>query len=891
MRSACGAPTTVTANRRLARALLDAHVREQLDLGRAGWETPDIVPLSQWCERLWWDRAARRGSDQTLLQAHQERAIWEAVISGVVPEGSVQLDATVTALARLAEDAWARMCAWEVGLDALETAPTPDVSAFRRWAHAFRERCRRGGFVDRASVMSWLARNLAAGDLPHRLQLRGLHPPTPQQQRLFTALEGAGVKLGLHPPARRATSVVRAAADTNEAELRLAARWVRAVLESDPQATLGVVVPRLEGLRDSVEASFREVLAPGALLPGAGRSPAPFNLSLGRPLGRVGVVRDALRVLELCFGRVSLADLGHCLRSPYLWSDSERFARARMDGRLRDVGEPGLDVGRLRSLCDRFGCHDLRHRLRRVQALIGAVPGRQSTSGWAQIFSSVLVAVDWPGSRVLGHDEYQAVSAFSELLRDFAGLAPLAPRQPASPALAKLDRMAAERIFQAKSPPARVQVLGVLESTGLEFSHLWVCGLDAVSWPPPARPHPLLPIALQRRLHMPHADMERELADCRIRIERWLTSAPTVVFSHARTDGEESRRPSRLILGYPPAAPQADVRSHATEIEAARPDQESLLDARGPPVSDSTSVRGGATVFRDQAACAFRAFARHRLGARGVAVADSELDLRARGILVHRVLELVWNEIAGRQRLAALGRSGRARVVADAVEAALDVTASRRARLVGELRELEAGRLRRLASDWLELELERADFVVQAPELTQSVEVGGLAVELRPDRVDRLADGTYLLIDYKTSRPALASWFGSRPEEPQLPLYTFAMEALGRGVHQVVGATTYGVLRRGDVAFLGLSDRDCIAPGVQVVERTAIGRAHGLDSFAAIKREWGVHLTALGEAFGAGRAEVDPKSRDKTCRVCDLHTLCRIHAADSDADGRAGAQE
>jgi hypothetical protein len=50
-------------------------------------------------------------------------------------------------------------------------------------------------------------------------------------------------------------------------------------------------------------------------------------------------------------------------------------------------------------------------------------------------------------------------------------------------------------------------------------------------------------------------------------------------------------------------------------------------------------------------------------------------------------------------------------------------------------------------------------------------------------------------------------------------------------------------------------------------------------------------LPALGDAFAAGDAVVDPVDRQLACRHCDLMTLCRIHeqplqpAADPNEEG------
>lgn len=40
---------------------------------------------------------------------------------------------------------------------------------------------------------------------------------------------------------------------------------------------------------------------------------------------------------------------------------------------------------------------------------------------------------------------------------------------------------------------------------------------------------------------------------------------------------------------------------------------------------------------------------------------------------------------------------------------------------------------------------------------------------------------------------------------------------------------------------------------------------------------WRKEIEALGAAFAAGDARVDPKNELATCRLCQLQTLCRVY--------------
>ena len=112
---------------------------------------------------------------------------------------------------------------------------------------------------------------------------------------------------------------------------------------------------------------------------------------------------------------------------------------------------------------------------------------------------------------------------------------------------------------------------------------------------------------------------------------------------------------------------------------------------------------------------------------------------------------------------------------------------------------LEEQRLQRLVTAWLEFERARAEFTVEATELEKPVTVAGLPLKLRLDRLDRLNDDTFLVIDYKTGPVSDRAWNGERPEDLQLPLYA----GFGLDEEQDLGGLVFAKLRAGDMCFAG----------------------------------------------------------------------------------------
>ncbi len=887
--------TLISVNRRLSRALAEAYAQRRVAAGDTAWRTPDVIPFSAWAERTWRAAAAHQSeSRESLLRPWQERLLWEQVVRRHSPAAEdSEAPLAAGAAARRAQDAFALINAWQISLEAAEFGFSAESRAFRTWARAFCAQCTDGGWIDPTRAQEALAdaSRLAAVRPRRRVVFAGFDTLTPQQRASRAALMENGVSvIDADRPRRKGRAAYRSF-DDNESELRAAAAWARCRLMEAPDSRLGIVIPELHRMRAMVERIFDEALYPGGAVPGRDAGPRQFNLSYGVPVSRIAVVGDALIALTLCCNRIPLAEAGRLLRSPYIVGGGANLSlRAKADAHLRDTGEPELSLDLLSARAARDDC--LQPALRNLLALRNGAPAGRALSFWAGYFSDWLAGLGWPGERPLDSDEHQAVESFTGLLDELAAMAAVTGPVGLDRALSLLQRLADEQLFQPASGPAPVQILGVLETAGLDFDGLWVSGLHDGVWPPPPEPDPFVPISLQREARVPTATPEGQLELAQRRVQDWLCAAERVVMSFPGYDQDEPLRPSPLLAGakFEQDEGEADAIAldFSTVLNRAGATLESLADERAPPMAEVRVTRGGASMLQDQAACPFRAFARWRLQAKGVPVAASPLDARVRGNLVHAVLSDLWSELRTQEQLNALSSEALDQRIAAAVDRALE--RERRARpdiLRGTFARVERERLCRLIKEWILLEKRRAPFEVTAREREFEAVVGPLTLRVRPDRVDRLQDGAHFVIDYKTGNAEVRKWFGGRPDDPQLAVYTLLLE--GDDAGGPVAGAAYGAVKRGALGFKGLADREGVAEGVNTLDQSKVQSAKKVDDWAALKAEWRHTLDALARSFAEGDARVDPKSLHESCAFCDVTPLCRIFERHGPGEEEGGA--
>jgi RecB family exonuclease len=229
----------------------------------------------------------------------------------------------------------------------------------------------------------------------------------------------------------------------------------------------------------------------------------------------------------------------------------------------------------------------------------------------------------------------------------------------------------------------------------------------------------------------------------------------------------------------------------------------------------------------------------------------------------------LWRQLRDQATLAATAPAELdAAVKAAAAEAMKKLRADRPGAIDGRFEALEAARLERLAHEWLALERTRRPFTVVFREETMTLSAGNLRLRGRVDRMDRLEEGGLAVIDYKSGQASVASWFGDRPDDVQLPLYALAAE-------EDVSAVAFARLKVGELRFLGVARDEGLLPDVPSVAAERSAKKAG--TWEKLLDLWRDNIARLGEDFASGDAAVDPKRLLVTCERCDLKPLCRVH--------------
>jgi probable DNA repair protein len=867
------AELVLCANQRLARYLRAEYDRAQIAAGQTAWQPLKALTIGAWLDGLIAEALLAGAipvaqAPRLALNVAQERLLWEQAIAATLADGEDALfDREGLASAAAEADTLCEIWNLRPSVDAGE-----ETKRFLDWRRHVRHECEARGWFDAARLRAWQVRCIAdgAGRLPASVAFAGFDRDTPRDGELKKVLAARGVAVRELAFGRvdAGNAAVAACAD-RRAECHAAAAWAAARLAANPEARLGIVAPELGSVREMLVAALDDALHPEALLAANAEQPRRYNVSLGTPLARQPIVAVALELLQLAANprRCEQARLGALLRGPY-WSawQSEADGRASLDAAMRRHLAPLLGVPPWLTFLKRFEKKGLRIARTRahVEALVKAIDGnsgKRLPSAWGGVFAELLEQCGWPGERSLSSREWQARDAFLETLEQLGALDVLLGKVALAEAARQLARLARERVFQPETVGTpNVEVMGPLEAAGLEFDALWVLGMNDDAWPPPPRPNPLLPADLQRRAKSSNASAEVQLEFARSVQRRLLHAAPQIVFSWAKGEGDRQLRPSPLLARLPDGdMPAAILSVVARQVGTGR--IESLADHRAPPVAEGEQVAGGTNLLKAQALCPAWAFYRYRLGARPLDEPVEGLDAMDRGTLLHRVMEKFF---AGRTQaeLAALGNAQRDGAIRTAVgEAFAAFNAEREEPLAPRFATLEQARLANLLGQWLPLELARpVPFAVIACEQKAEVEIEGIVINLKVDRIDELADGRRVILDYKTGDPKVKEWDGERIAEPQLPVYATHVDG-----HPA--AVSFAKVRADDCAFVGLGAEAGLVDGIKAAP-----------DWLATLEQWHAAISAVAREIRAGHAEVS-FAREGDLKYCEVLPLLRLPEA------------
>mgnify|MGYP000329475308 FL=1 len=841
------------------------------------WAPLKCLPWSSWMVQIWQDAsdALVKNAGGVLLNKEQEIQVWERILVNSVENPLFK----ASQASKLAMNGFALCSQWHVDYKKNAFDDSLEYVSFRQWCLSFENELRERNWIVpcllEKLVVEWTREDFF--QLPEKIILANFVEITPSQNLVLESLKESGVEIR-HVSSNNKAEPFRLSFKSHQDELENAFRWAKKTIHSEENAVVGLIIPDLSSNRAKIERMLSETFEPQRNSPAEHRSVPPFNISAGQPLIKLPIIESAIKVLGLNLPSNNLADFTYVLLSPFLFEEYEFDRRVLLDIAIRSRKQAECNLRTLILLCSdnnaSYFAKNLSDRLRTFDQirLDSGFSRKHYPSYWGKAFLQQLQAINWPGSRDLDSIEYQSVKLFKTTLEQLATFDHINHKISLSQALSLLVINCQNTSFQAETIDSPIQVLGLLEAAGLSFTHLWILGLDDQSWPPAPSPSPFIPDFIQRELGMPHASAAREHKFAEYLMTQYQMSADRVIYSSPQFDGDKELGISSLLEKIPAMTVEAFECKFLLNEVTYYPEQvclETINDDFGVELPIE-NVKGGTSILKKQSACPFKAYAELRLSTYPFEESSEGLDPMVRGNVVHLALESIWQRLKDQQQLLQFEQDPLRNLINDAIVKALDEYLESSVLIKnGRLYQNELQRISLLIEAWLDIEKLRSPFKVKDLEQWNEVDIQGLRLNVRADRIDELEDNSHLIIDYKTGGYVSQNqWLSDRPEEPQLPLYST--------LHDVdANSIAFGQVNASQVGFTGLAGTTDIAPGVLSIHDVS-KRFNVAEDWHQQLSQWKDVMEALVAEYKSGLAVVKPR-KPEVCRLCQLQPFCRIH--------------
>ncbi len=829
-------PYILTANQRLSINLKRLLTHQRVE----------ILPLNQWLEQCWFAIG-----DRYLLNPLQEKILWQTVLDQQTFVDILHPHQT----AQLAQEAWQTLKAWNI--DYHET-----TDALRAWCQTYENHCLEKNVASHADILPYLKKHQAKLCLPESIALYGFDELTPALEDFLDSLTAC--KISQVNWVRQTQSVQYLETSNTRDEILQMAHFAKRLWEKDPSLTIGCVVPNLTQLREQITQIFSQVFTPTEYIPGQKTTNKIFNLSAGVPLSECLVLKQAYSCLSTAVLGIQIETFGQLLQSPYFaQKEEDLFFGAKLARYLGALEESIIPIDAVFGAFEQAAAQteETGTWLARYRAYLECVqswPRLASISQWATYFKTALQKIGWPGFRTFSSIEYQMLQRFIQLLVEYSKLDLVLPEVNALKALHLLEQLMKNTLFQAEGSEASIQILGVLESGGELFDHLWVMGMTDEAWPASPQPNPLIPQILQKKFAMPHASAQRELEYSEKTFARWLQSTHHLYFSYAKQENDKKLSASAFLKDFPlmtkPLLPDSFILQFFEKRQL-----ETVCDDYG-PVLTHPILSGGSATLQKQALCPFRGFVNAQLNLSPLKKPSQDLTHSLRGNLVHTALLHIWQTLKDHETLMHLSNEMLQTIILDALtktlsELKIPAFSQKHALLI-----LEKKRLQQLLLQWLLLEKTRDDFTVACLEIPKKIQVEHLTIRIQIDRIDQRADKTYEIIDYKTGRLDLNGWFDDRLTNPQLPLYC-AFDT---------------TLNYKTVSFAQIKAQEKTFKGLTAYPHLTYANITVAENWEETLDHWREKIKRLSQELQQGFAKVDPFEGIKSCQYCELSGFCRV---------------
>ena len=704
-----------------------------------------------------------------------------------------------------------------------------------KWISEFEKFKTKNNCIDTTDLFSSVYKSLESNIKTGNYYAYGFKQRTPEQNKLFEILECQSLNSRLLENNIQALSFI-----DQETELEAIAKWAKEVSLKNPNSQIGVVIPNLSQLQHLVKSTFDQEFDASLLE----THHKPYNISLGISLCQYPLIQHLLSVVKISTqiikGNIDLEMLMKTVTSPYIKGALiESNSRALLVNRILGLGFEEAKTQKVLKLMK--DCPVLIQIVNALRSL--KIDKKIALEDSLDSINLLLLTWGFTSDRSLSSSEYQLFEKYQNESLILNRLSNFYKKVSLFDAIKILNTHLNSVIFQPKRGAANIHILGALEAEGLYFDHAWVSSMTSNFIPGKIKMPLFIPQKTSIEYELPNSNFLLVTEDAKVTLKALNNLSPETTYSYAKLMQNREELPSPYI-DFKDYLEGSFIKTSSRELI--------YIDDHEAPKIKELTIKKGVKTLQNQMSCAFRGFAA-RLDIDDFEAPHVGLSRLQQGNLIHKILETFFNEIKSGASLLRLTELELDNLIEKHTETATLSLPKSNFKLNEKIR------LVKIIRQHIDLEKQRSDFEVIKTESTSEVDINGLKFSTRIDRMDRLANGDSLIIDYKTGKDVKVSQMTGDPiDQAQLPIYA---------VTNSVDGVAFATINSNDCQFKAITKNKSELP----LTKQAMNRMPEWDKQI---NEWTSILNSASEQFQNGIASVLPVKN--ACDYCDYDLLCRV---------------
>ena len=704
-----------------------------------------------------------------------------------------------------------------------------------KWISEFEKFKTENNCIDTTDLFSSVYKSLESNIKTGNYYAYGFKQRTPEQSKLFEILECQSLNSRSLENNIQALSFI-----DQETELEAIAKWAKVVSLKNPNSQIGVVIPNLSQLQHLVKSTFDQEFDASLLE----THHKPYNISLGISLCQYPLIQHLLSIVKISTqiikGNIELEILMKTVTSPYIKGALiESNSRALLVNHILGLGCEEVTTQKVLKLMK--DCPILIQIVNALKSL--KIDKKLALEDSLDSINLLLLTWGFTSDRSLSSSEYQLFEKYQNESLILNRLSNFYKKVSLFDAIKILNTHLNSVIFQPKSGAANIHILGALEAEGLYFDYAWVSSMTSNFIPGKIKMPLFIPQKTSIEYELPNSNFLLVTEDAKVTLKALNNLSPETTYSYAKLMQNREELPSPYI-DFKDYLEGSFIKTSSRELIY-------IDDYKAPKIKELT-IKKGVKTLQNQMSCAFKGFAA-RLDIDDFEAPHIGLSRLQQGNLIHKILETFFNEIKSGASLLSLTELELDNLIEKHTESATLSLPKSNFKLNEKIR------LVKIIRQYIDLEKQRSDFEVIKTESTSEVDINGLKFSTRIDRMDRLANGDSLIIDYKTGKDVKVSQMTGDPiDQAQLPIYA---------VTNSVDGVAFATINSNDCQFKAITKNKSELP----LTKQAINRMPEWDKQIS---EWTSILESASEQFQNGIASVLPVKN--ACDYCDYDLLCRV---------------